>query len=46
MINKKIISLDAEKECDKFQCSFFFFFWLPWGPQCAGFLWLQAGATL
>ena len=26
MINKKIISLDAEKECDKFQCSFFFFF--------------------
>ena len=25
MINKKIISLDAEKECDKFQCSFFFF---------------------
>ena len=28
MINKKIISLDAEKECDKFQCSFFFFFFL------------------
>lgn len=24
MINEKIISLDAEKECDKFQYPFFF----------------------
>lgn len=47
MINEKIISLDAEKECDKFQYPFFFGGWgLPWGPLCSGFLQLQAGATL
>lgn len=27
MSNEKIISLDAEKECDKFQCPFMGLFW-------------------
>lgn len=49
MINKKIISLDAEKECDKLQVFifFFFFFLAALGPTvCKAFSGCKQGCSL